>query len=400
MDEISLYYPYFHVRDDAWLKAAALYLPQVARVRPLGYPVHDSPTAAVLRDELDFLRDVAPEPWAAAVAQDFLALLKREERALVKRYRVSRDPYREGFGAEVDNPWYQDETRFAWIHTSQLGVPAELYSPRKHPLVQYMHDVGLGVITRFDPLTGVRDDTRWIGMHPHMVAVYSCALANRIGEANALTPVTHDPRLFALPSHWTVEELAAALLQNTRPTAGGQATTLYACTAVQTVLPADIEHVPVEKIVRARQILHDEFEAFRAHIDALGEEFARIEGIEEPGILQSRLESMAERDLVKPAHELERGLRSLGLEPVRAVFGLKSLELPAIAALAAHTAHISPVVGAGGVIALQLVSATRAARRAAIRKRTSAAGYLLGLRRELNPVGTLARVRRALFGSS
>jgi hypothetical protein len=106
MDEISLYYPYFHVRDDMWLKAAALYLPHVARVRPPGYPVHDSPTATVLRDELDFLRDIAPGPQAAAVAQEFLALVQREEQALLKRYRVFRHPRGGGFAEEVNNPWY------------------------------------------------------------------------------------------------------------------------------------------------------------------------------------------------------------------------------------------------------------------------------------------------------
>lgn len=32
MPDIALYYPYTHVRDDAWLKAAALYLPKLALV--------------------------------------------------------------------------------------------------------------------------------------------------------------------------------------------------------------------------------------------------------------------------------------------------------------------------------------------------------------------------------
>jgi hypothetical protein len=81
------------------------------------------------------------------------------------------------------------------------------------------------------------------------------------------------------------------------------------------VIPADIEHVPVEKIVQARQTLSSEFEAFRAHLDGLGEAFARLDGIDDLSILRSRLESMVERDLVKPARELERGLRAPGMQP-------------------------------------------------------------------------------------
>lgn len=141
MDEIGLYYPYFHVRDDAWLKAAALYLPQVARVRPPGYPIADSPTAAVSREELDFFRDVAPGENAAEVAAEFVALVQREERVLLEKYRVPPDPRGGGFMAELNNPWYQDETRFAWIHTSQLGVwEARLLG--EDTMVDYLTDVG------------------------------------------------------------------------------------------------------------------------------------------------------------------------------------------------------------------------------------------------------------------
>ncbi|UED83106.1 DUF6236 family protein [Streptomyces profundus] len=430
MHEIGLYYPYFHVRDDTWLKAAALYLPQVARVRPPRYPVQDSETAVVLRDELDFLRDVDPGPHAVAVARRFEALVDREEDRLREQYRLPPYPPEVGgFGNEVGNPWHLNESRFAWIHTSQLGVPASFdyreweqilreaqerigqglppetpeladaisnWSPPT-PFVDRLCELGLAKRTRFDPLTGVRDDMQWIGMRPQMVSVYSCALANEIAEANSLTPVTHDPQFFALPRHWTVDDLSAALLQETPP-ASGPSAVLYACAAVQAVIPADLEHVPVERIVQARQALSDEFDAFRTHIDALGEEFVRLDGIKDPGIVRARLDSMVGRDLTKPAQELERGLRSLGLAPARAVFGLKSLELPAVAALAAHAMQTSPIIGAGGAVAVQLLSATRTARRTAMEQRKSAAGYLIGLHREIAPVTVLTRARQALFG--
>lgn len=151
--------------------------------------------------------------------------------------------------------------------------------------------------------------------------------------------------------------------------------------------------------MRARQTLAGEFDAFRAHVDSLREEFARLDAIDDADILQSQLAGMVERNVATPARDLERGLRALGMQPVRAVFGMKSLELPAIAALAADAANVSPVAGAGGAIAIQFVAATRAARRAAAERRTSAAGYLLGLHRQLEPAGVLSRVRRAVFGS-
>jgi hypothetical protein len=398
MDEISLYYPYFHVRDDVWLKTAALCLPKVARLRPPDYPVRDSDTAALLRDELDFLVDIAPGRYAHEVAEEFLALVLREDKALLERYRVSHGPWR-GFGVQRLNPWFQDETRFAWIHTSQLGTGSR---HQYHPLGKQLRDMGLAIESRFDPLTGVRDDVNWVGMHPHLVAVYSCALAHRIAQANDLALVTHDPRLFALPSNWTMDELSATLLGDHPPRMradGGGAAAMYAFAVTQAVVPADIEQLPAEKIVLARRRLSDEFSAFRAHLVSLGDELARIGSVEDVAILRSRLELLAERDLVKATRELERGLRALGLRPVRAVLGLKSLELPAAGALVAHAANLSPVVGAGSAVVFQLVASVGRARREAATQRATGAGYLLGLRRQLSPGGALARVRRALLGT-
>jgi hypothetical protein len=50
MDKPALYFPYVHIRDDEWLKAAALYWPSVRRLVPHGYAKHDSATAQVFVD--------------------------------------------------------------------------------------------------------------------------------------------------------------------------------------------------------------------------------------------------------------------------------------------------------------------------------------------------------------
>jgi hypothetical protein len=382
MRQIGLYYPYFHVRDDNWLKAAALYLPQVARVCPPRYPTADSPTAEALRGELDFLIDIDPGPQATEVAQEFEALMEGPSRThWQSQYCIIPVTFKN----------HVREDDIAWIHSAQFGEPQK---PPQSELYIRLEKLGMVKRTRPHPLTG----EFWIGMHPRLVAAYSCALAERIALSNALVPVTDQPQLFTLPHGGTVEDMTTALLNFVPPSGGRQIEEMYACAAVRAVLPADLEHVPVEKIVRARQRLSDEFEEFRAHIDGLSEQFSQLKDVQDHKILYSRLEAMVERDLTRPSRDLERGLRSLGLNPVRSVFGLKSLELPAIAALAASAAEFSPIVAGGGAIAIQVLSSARTARREAIAQRTSAAGYLLGLRRELDPVGALERMRRTLRG--
>ncbi|MFE2276324.1 hypothetical protein ACFXAE_03400 [Streptomyces sp. NPDC059454] len=60
MQRTGLYYPYVHFRDPAWIKAAALYLPEMTRVVPEGFRVSDPDHVRVLRDGLGFVQDIGP----------------------------------------------------------------------------------------------------------------------------------------------------------------------------------------------------------------------------------------------------------------------------------------------------------------------------------------------------
>ncbi|MFF0431733.1 DUF6236 family protein [Streptomyces sp. NPDC004327] len=394
VEPVGLYYPYFHVRDDGWLKRAALYLPGLARVHPPGHPFHDSATAQVLRDELGFFTDIDPTRYADEVAQELKGVMQREEARLLPRY---------GFPSE----WLSDKSRrrvihldpFGWLHRSQLGTstPDFWWTTFRNFVVRSREWAPFGTYTDGN---SVRD---WIGLHPHLVSVYTRALVDRIAHANALVPVTDDPVLFALPG-WTATDFEEALLgpsapgpnpgvwwlpnrQNGRahpaPPVTAPAAGLYATAAVQAVLPHAINDIPAKDIVRARLRLSDEFEAFRAHLDELGSQFAALDQVTDPAVLQARIAAMVDRNLSRPLKDLTRGLRSLRLKPIREVIGLRSLELPALAALGAHTVNLSPILGAGGAVVVQLVASSRSARAAAADQRRSATGYLLGLRREL-----------------
>ncbi|RSN60852.1 hypothetical protein DMH01_16455 [Amycolatopsis sp. WAC 04182] len=394
MEPVGLYYPYFHVRDDGWLKRAALYLPGLARVHPPGHSFHDSETAQVLRDELGFFTDIDPARYADEVAQKLKGVMQREEAQLFPRY---------GFPSEMLSERSRKGVRhlepFGWLHRSQLGTsaPGIWWGTFRNFVVRSRDEVPIGTYTDEN---SVGD---WIGLHPHLVSVYTRALVDRIAHANALVPVTDDPMLFALPG-WTATDFEEALLGPSAPgpepgcwwlpnkqtgrarpvqPATGPAAGLYATAAVQAVLPHAIDDIPAKDIVRARLRLSDEFEAFRVHLDELGSQFAALDQVTDPAVVQARIAAMADRNLRRPLKDLTRGLRSLRLKPIREVIGLRSLELPALAALGAHTMNLSPLFAAGGAVAVQLVASTRAARAAAADQRRSATGYLLGLRREL-----------------
>ena len=198
MAPIALYYPYIHVRDEEWLKYAALYWPKMGRLRPPEYETSDSPTARVLRDELDWLVDVVPVE--DETSDLFLQLLAERAEELRQRYGLHR----------VEAWERQPETTF--YNISQV-VPGNGEGSRGglDPRPSYIHvfkadqrfivaaeDAGLAEVVR-----GMGGD--WIGMHPRLASVYTCALVDRIAERGRMHPVTDQVLPHTAVSGWTVE---------------------------------------------------------------------------------------------------------------------------------------------------------------------------------------------------
>src|SRR6266581_2878798 len=71
----GLYYPYFHFRDERWLKTAALYWPKIVRIVPEGYQTRDSETVRSL--EGDFIVRQPPGYSVDAIAPMFLDLVAK-----------------------------------------------------------------------------------------------------------------------------------------------------------------------------------------------------------------------------------------------------------------------------------------------------------------------------------
>jgi hypothetical protein len=403
MPDIALYYPYTHVRDETWLKAAALYWPKLAVIAVPDYPRNLTPTAKVLRDELGFFVDVDPSPQVHRLAEPFLEFVRREGAELRRRYaylRLLPSELKHGpWSTSVPPDWgsnriagpppghYREGNRLdvggvAWVAMFRVF----------RPLAEELVRQGLGVWN---------EDRSWIGMRPRLADVYLTALAERLAVANDMPAITDRPNGYGVTNGWDVDALARALLADEvedRPTAreSAEVAAKYAAVAISTVVPGGLQVVDAKQVVRARRVLAEEFFAFRAHLDSLTNEFAEIASIESPEVLHARLQVLVERDLRARIRDLERGLRRLGFEPTRAVLGLKSLELPPIAGAAAAGLGASPVVGQAGLVAAQVVASSVRAHHVAEQQRRSAAGYLLGLREELDPQGVLDHLRRTL----
>ena len=393
MPEFGLYYPCIDIQDDVWLKAAALYWPVLGRMVPAGHAGSGSRTAKILRDELNFFVDIDPRRYSHRVSIEFESFVMENEDSLRRLYAI---PYHATphealkVGALA--------LKLEWIYVNS--------KMDKHLVIELQR---LGLATRIHSIHSLTPDpigigsTAQIGLHPRLGLVYLAALADQVARANDMSAITDQYDIHGALNGWAVGTLAQTLLDTPPDFDRGRDETyqqpaaadaeevrrLYAAIAINTVVPKGLEHIQAEQIVRARRALAQEFDAFRAHLDSMDKSFTELAEIESPEVLRARLQLLVDRDLRRATDDLERGLRGLGMEPARAVLGMKSLELPATVAAAAAAAGVPVAVGQAGLVAAQLVASTIQARATAQQQRQGAAGYLLGLREEFNPRGVV-----------
>lgn len=195
MRDIALYYRHIHVRDDAWLKAAALYWPKMARLTPAGYPKYDSHTARKLADELNFFLNINPKQHAPRVANQFCDFVRQNRQALQSRYSVPDDE-------DPDGPYERDGEL---LHRAG-GTIATLHWIHLDKVTWQLRDELLG------SGLGVEVRGNWIAVKPELATVYAAALADVVARDNDLAVVTDEPEVHGTLNGWDVSTLARVLL--------------------------------------------------------------------------------------------------------------------------------------------------------------------------------------------
>ena len=308
MQRPGLYFPFIHVRDDDWLKTAALYWPSVRRLVPLGYPKHDSPTAQTFF-EAAILRDEAPDDLIDSTAWNLLRTLRQSADLLIRDYSIHRaheDWDGRSWGALTE---HGREPQLGWIHVTK-------FPPR---VVDYLSSKGLARHGRTE------SSDSWVGLHPVLAGAYMTVLAGRLSERAYFEPLTDQVDLrIATPSNDV--QAAMNLLLGRRhvsqkaaegDTAAGVAA--YVMLAMQYARPKNLDTIPADKIVQCREALAEELQTFRDYVDSQRGELAELARIP---IQSRRLESFAEHvqhTVQGPLEQLEKGLRLHKLEPTRSL---------------------------------------------------------------------------------
>ncbi|MEV6689779.1 DUF6236 family protein [Streptomyces sp. NPDC051130] len=374
--QTGLYYPYVHLRDESWAKAAALYWRRLARVVPTGFPVRDRPVVRELNEDSRFLIGTDPRPAAEAVAPAFISAVQENTEVLRARFAVQ--------GRQFTQRWQSPPS---------LALAAEhltgLYPPEvDQELAAALEEAGLA---RWESRIGPQQ-TSWVVVDPALAWVYKCALTQELARRTAYAPVTDQLDAYAVTGHWTPEHIADTLLGRSAPQINREsARATVAMMSVRCVLPADLRHVPAEKIVRLRTDYADEFAAFTAAVEAAtAEVIEATQEVSDRAAFEVHLQGAFELHVAQPLESLRKAITGLKMDTIYSALTIKPEATLSGAGLGLWVGGTTTAVGAG--IAFTALAARRAAARARdTLMAASPAGYLLRVEKELKPATVLQR---------
>lgn len=368
--EIALYYPYIHFQDDTWVKKAALYWDKISRIVPDEYEhrLHDSDTVKRLKAEGGVIVDRAPShETVSLVSQELLDVVNTCGDAL--RQYLSVEAFADG-----------KSTQLAYIYHSKMD----------HMLIEVLREAGLGTFRKWD---GDAED-EWFGVHPKVGHAYMTALASTMGSRGALSVVSDNPNFSVAGCGFPIRQLFANLIEADDETLeaahGDGARSLLGIAAVESVLPQDIEAIPIEKIIEFRQASIEERVRYRA---AVADATANLADVTDAQALKDHLE-VSGAQIHAAVGKLEQKMNGLLGSTVLSIVGV-SKDLPQLATLAVTALGISianPFVAAAG-FAFNAFNAVRDKRRDNDELQEQPYSYLVSLHEELGMPGFLDRLR-------
>ncbi len=249
-------------------------------------------------------------------------------------------------------------------------------------------------------LRGGRREPYWIGMHPRIAAIYMTALAGEMAARIGAHPVSDD----ALSHRWVgavrLDDMAEALLDQGEETAGGtvlekEPRLVMADLAIETVIPAGLDRVPVKEILAFRDSYPQLRKAFQDEVDALTASLSSSE-ICDREALEDHLREEYKKRMQPKVEELRSRLRSNRIDTITGVFNVKTNSTGIGGGLLLEALQAPKPVVAAGAVAISLWASYREqrAKRQAIFKESLSTAYLYQLERKIGRKGPVDKAAR------
>jgi hypothetical protein len=296
------------------------------------------------------------------------------------------------YGLQLSAEW-PDEPTTVQSASAHFGDPklAYIFAPKLgDSLIDELVQLDLAV-------RGGRREPHWIGMHPRIAAIYMTALAGEMAARVGAHPVSDDALSHRGVGDVRLDGMAEVLLDESEATASGidlekEPRLVMADLAIETVVPAGLDKIPVRKILAFRDSYPHLRAAFQDEVSALTASLSSSQ-IGDREALEDHLRDEYKKRLQPKVEELRLRLRSNGIDTITATFNVKTNPTGIAGGLLLETLHSPRPLVAAGAVAVSLWASYREqrAKRQAIFRESPAASYLYQMERDLGKKSPVER---------
>lgn len=369
----ALYYPHINLTNKNWVKHALLFWDNISRIVPQAVDPSDSEDIIKIKFESGFINDYRPEIYDTSNAfQDF----SRELRPILE----SDNFFNERFFERERNRRhytrdYHDRRRFFsdMVQHSGTYIHVQKMEPR---LKDYLFEIGIAI-------PGENGWEDWVKIDNEIGMLYMTYFAKSISKNKSLPIVTD------------VEQSFSASLYFESPINSdhnNQFEYKLGNLLIETIVPKNINDVPLDKILDIRRKYDDERTAFFNEISNLSNS---ITGLDNGSALKDAL-NLHSKIILKETQNLEKLYNTHKIETASKFL---SISLPTtIASLTEYVPNeAKPFVAAGGVL-FGLVSAANSVKKEKLELKENPKSYLLNLKSELSGGDIFNRVNDTVKG--
>jgi len=348
----------------------------MGRIVPAGYVPEDSDTVRALGEYVQTLR---PEWVRPEFGTTFVEFISERGPAL-----------REKYGIDKRDHWHEVPP---WKRPPAAGGPSGI-----DPRLSYVFYEKLSPQLRktlIDSKIALpdADDPRWIGMHPKLTQVYMTALADQLAGQHGLYPLTDETVDHMAMGGCTVDRLAQLLLEDVdlvTPVPETQETEgVAAYLALETVLPKNIEDLPIDKILDFREKYPRERAEFQKQIAAFVKAREWLSDIQDPEVLANRIQAEYDKEFRPKLQQLREQLQEVNIDTVCGALSLQ-VTLPSMAMLGSTLFGVAapPVAIFGAGVAgasLAVIRILRDRRKAQQKLGSAPLAYMMRVEEDLQP---------------
>lgn len=274
----ALYYPTIRFQNLNWFKLSTLFYDGLDRIVPEGFYVGDRDEIKQINDEIGYVRDVNPKPYADAASEKFVEYLKNNILTLSEE--------------KLNEVISRDDRHQYHIHYDKIGGK---------------------LISEIRNVTNIQEGIDWYEFSPILGFTYMTYLANEIGEKKELPVVTDDEK----------NQVVLNTIQVDSKIEEEDVSFNLASLAIKSYLPRNIEHVPVHKLISFRKNHQAERMKFYSAINGLVDdlnEATNKDTLED--ILNYR-----KKEIDNSVNELRLSLTGLKIEVSEGLLGLSAPSL-------------------------------------------------------------------------